>query len=266
LPINPETGGPIILVPKRWLRFAPWLSYEKFYERACVNLPPGVLPTVTNRVSILNYNRNNYDIVSSYIKTKEREATDCKNDPLFKQIPITSAKTKWRSIKKLPTGKGDNADKKYEDWVEQLLASLLYPNLDYACGQSRTDSGAHIRDLIFYNNRNFDFLDEIFATYGSRQIVFELKNVHEITREHINQLNRYLSEQFGRFGVIITRNPPPRPIIRNITDLWSGQRKCILVLTDDDIQTMVTVFESKQRLPIEILKRSYIDFVRKLPS
>jgi len=75
------------------------------------------------------------------------------------QIPVTSAKRKLSTIVKLPTGKTDNADKKYEDNVCQLMASLLYPHLDFAKEQSRTDSNVLIRDLIFYNNRSFDFLD-----------------------------------------------------------------------------------------------------------
>ena len=33
----------------------------------------------------------------------------------------------------------------------------------------------------------------------------EIKNVAEIERDHINQLNRYMTDSFGRFGIIITR-------------------------------------------------------------
>ena len=40
-----------------------------------------------------------------------------------------------------------------------------------------------------------------------------MKNVNEVSREHINQLNRYLSEQFGRFGIILTRNPLKKNIM-----------------------------------------------------
>lgn len=123
-----------------------------------------------------------------------------------------------------------------------------------------------IRDLIFYNNRSFDFLKDILDLYGSRQLVFELKNVREIEREHINQLNRYLNEEFGKFGVFITRNPLSKNIYKNTIDLWAGQRKCILALTDADLEMMVTVFESKQRLPIEVLKRAYVNFTRACPS
>ena len=123
-----------------------------------------------------------------------------------------------------------------------------------------------IRDLIFYNNRSFDFLRDIFDLYDSRQLVFELKNVREVEREHINQLNRYLKDEFGRFGVLVTRNPLPKHIFKNTIDLWSAQRRCIIALTDSDLELMVTVFESRQRLPIEVLQRAYIDFTRLCPS
>lgn len=179
---------------------------------------------------------------------------------------MSSAKRKLEEIKKLPSGKTNNADQRYEELVCQLLASLFYPQLDFAAEQSRTDSGVLIRDLIFYNNRSFDFLKDIYDQYGSRQIVFELKNVREVERDHVNQLNRYLNDELGRFGVFVTRNPLQKKIQKSLVDLWSGQRRCILVLTDADLEMMVTVFESKQRLPVEVLKRSYIDFTRSLPS
>lgn len=166
----------------------------------------------------------------------------------------------------MPTGKTDNADRKYEDNLCQLLASLLYPHLDFAKEQSRTDSGVLIRDLIFYNNRSYDFLKDIYDLYDCQQIVIELKNVEKLEREHINQLNRYLNEQFGRFGILFTRKKPPKNIVQNIIDLWSGQRKCILILTDEDLSFMCEVYESKNRNPIEVIKRKYIEFTRSLPS
>jgi hypothetical protein len=205
-------------------------------------------------------------MVQSYVSQKERIQVDCKTDPLFKPIPIVSAKRKFSEIAKLPTGKTDNADRKYEDLVAQLMSSLLYPQLDFAIEQSRTDSGVLIRDLIFYNNRSMDFLEDIYNDFGSRQIVMELKNVHEVSREHVNQLNRYLNQQFGSFGILVTRNPLPKRVFKNTIDLWSGQRKCIIAITDSDLEMMVNVFETKQRLPIEVIKRAYIKFVRACPS
>ena len=40
------------------------------------------------------------------------------------------------------------------------------------------------------------------------------------------------------------------------------QRRCILVLNDEDIALMVGIFENKQRLPIEVIKKCYIEFRR----
>ncbi|MFC3746570.1 hypothetical protein [Paenibacillus sp. GCM10012306] len=266
LPINPETKKPILFVPKRWLRYIPWINYEDYFNGYFVKEILQGKDNKPSRVEILEYNRKNYDVVQSYLKQKEKTSDDCKNDPLFKQIPVVSAKRKLDSIIKLPSGKTDNADKKYEDSVCQLMASVLYPHLDFAETQSRTDSGTQIRDLIFYNNRSYDFLKDIYDDYQTRQIVMELKNVAKVEREHVNQLNRYLSESFGRFGVLITRNPLPKPIFKNTIDLWSGQRKCIIALTDEDLKLMISVYESKQRHPVEVIKKKYLEFRRSCPS
>jgi hypothetical protein len=94
----------------------------------------------------------------------------------------------------------------------------------------------------------------------------ELKNVQAIEREHIYQINRYLVNEFGAFGVLVTRHPLSRAMFANTIELWSGQRRCIISLTDADLELMVELFESRQREPIDVLKRSYIDFRRKCPS
>lgn len=266
LPINPDNKQPIILTPKRWLKYVPWINYEDYFQGYYIKDIDKAFDGKLNRVQILNFNRNNYDIVHTYISLKEQITKDLANDPLFSQIPVLSAKRKQNTILNLPTGKTNNADKEYENLMVQIMSSLLYPHLDFAKEQSRIDSGTQIRDLIFYNNRSFDFLKDIYDTYESRQIVIELKNVAAVEREHINQLNRYLSEQFGRFGIIFTRNKVPKSIFKNTIDLWAGQRRCIIVLDDSDLELMCEVYESKQRHPLEVIKRKYIEFTRSCPA
>jgi hypothetical protein len=251
---------------KRWLRFVPWISFDDYFATACPRDDVVNKHGSDERVQVLMYNRANYGMVADYVKAKERTAADCHNDPLFRQIPVISARRKLAEIKKLPTGLAQNADKKYEDAVTQLMASLLYPHLDFAATQSRSEGGATIRDLVFYNNRSLDFLAEILQDYQSRQLVMELKNVKSIDRDHINQLNRYLVNEFGAFGVFVTRHPLSKAMFKNTIELWSGQRRCILALNDSDLELMVEVFESKQRQPIDVLKRTYIEFRRACPS
>lgn len=266
LPVNPETNAPLLLVPKRWLRYTPWLNFDNYFKQYCPRdqvFNPG---EPEERVKVLKFNRENYGVVEGYIREKERTAADCSTDPLFMQIPVISATRKMHEIKKLPSGKEGGADKKYEDAVVQLMASLLYPHLDFATDQGRTDSGVLIRDLIFYNNQSHAFLAEIFGDYGSKQLVMELKNVRAVEREHIQQLNRYMADELGRFGVLITRNELPKAHFKSTIDLWSGQRKCIVALTDADLEQMVELFESKQRLPLDVLKKKYIEFRRACPA
>ena len=266
LPVSPETNAPILLVPKRWLRKAPWINGDDYIKGYFLENLLKKNEECPERGEILNFNRQNYGIVQEYIRQKEELSKDCTNDPLFQPIPILSAKRKIKTTLALPTGKTDNADRKYEDLVCQLLSSLLYPHLDFATEQSRTDSGVLIRDLVFYNNRSIDFLNDIYTTYDTCQVVMELKNVKSIERDHINQLNRYLAHDFGRFGIFITRNALPRAMFKNTIDLWAGQRKCIIALTDEDLSMMTGLFESKQRNPIDVIKKKYIEFVRACPG
>jgi len=266
LPVNPSTKDPIIFTPKRWLRFNPWINFEDYFKSHCPRDDIFNPNEPIDRVKVLNFNRDNYGVVNDYIKYKDKTSNDCKNDPLFSQLPVLSAKRKLNEILKLNTGKEDGADMKYEDLSADLLASLFYPHLDFAQTQSRTDSGRHIRDLIFYNNRDVDFLDEIFTDYDNRQLVIEMKNVKKIERDHINQLNRYMQSGIGRFGIFLTRNPLPKAMFKNTIDLWSSQRKCIIAITDEDLKLMVNVYESKQRAPLEVLKKKYIEFRRSCPS
>ncbi|HEJ8029069.1 TPA: hypothetical protein ACXI3L_003264 [Serratia marcescens] len=266
LPVNPKTKEPLIFTPKRWLRFNPWINFDDYFKSHCPRDEIFNPDEPEERVKVLNFNRDNYGVVDEYVKYKNLTSHDCQNDPLFSQIPVLSAKRKLTEILKLNTGKEDGADMRYEDLSADLLATLFYPHLDFANTQSRTDSGRHIRDLIFYNNRDVDFLDEIFHEYDNRQLVIEMKNVKLISRDHINQLNRYLQSNIGRFGVFLTRNPLPKAMYKNTIDLWSSQRKCIIAITDDDLKLMVDVYESKQRAPIEVLKKKYIEFRRSCPS
>lgn len=265
LPINPKNGKPLIFVPKRWLRYVPWLSYDDYFKYYCPQDEISHKPEELRHIEVLNYNRDNYGVIDNYIKEKERTFEDCHNDPLFSQIPITSAKRRFSQIQKLPTGKTDGADIAYEELMGQLLPSLLYPNLDFAQEQARTDSGVSIRDLIFYNSASTPFLKDIYDTYGARQITMEMKNVQAIERIHVDQLNRYLADELGQFGLFITRNPLKKAEFKRTIDLWSGQRKAIVVLTDTDIGQMVELFESKQRNPIDVVVKKYSELRRSCP-
>ena len=265
LPVHPEYKSPVLFAPKRWLRYVPWISYDVYFRNFCPQDDIAHEGEELSKVKVLTYNRENYGVVDSFVRERERTREDCTSDPLFTQIPVLSARRRLKTLRKLPTGRDNRADKIYEDCIAELFASLFYPQLDFAQVQARTDSGVSVRDLIFYNSRTHEFLKELMDDYGSRQITMEMKNVVKVGRTDIDQLNRYLHDELGKFGVLVTRNELKRAERRRVVDLWSGQRKAIVSITDMDVNQMVEVFESKQRVPLDILKKKYVEFRRACP-
>ena len=267
LPFNPADNSPILLVPLNLLRHLPWINYEDYYRSAYA---PRVTIAETRRhrvakAAVLAYNSRNYVEIERYVDEKEKNAHECKPDPIFKPLATSTLKAKFKLLRELPSGSSGGADRKFEDLVNDLLSSLLYPTLEFAESRVRTISGAHIRDLIFYNDGKSDFWSDLRDRYEARQPVFELKNVRGLETEHVNQLYRYLDEELGHFGILVTRNPTPKNVRRNIIDLHSSKRACILCIDDSDIELMLSLMDSG-RDPADAIKKRFVEFTRLLPK
>lgn len=266
LPYHPDRQSPLLLAPLDLLRHLPWINYPDYYRSHYARhvLPAKSRQRQVPKSDVLAHNRANYAQVKLYVAQKERTASLATPDPLFEPLKISTLDRKVKSLDKLPTGAGEPA-KVYEELVFDVLSSALYPELEYADSQVRTDSGAHIRDLLFYNDGKIEFTQMLREHYGSQQLVFELKNVRLLEPEHVNQLYRYLDGDFGHVGVLVSRKEPPRAVRRNIVDLWSAKRTAIVCLTDEDLRLMIQLLEARRR-PIEAVKKKYVEFIRTLPK
>jgi len=266
LPFNPADGSPILFAPLDVLRHLPWINYPDYYRNTYA---PYVAARDTRRqvakAAVLAYNARNYVEVERYVAEKERTASQCKPDPLFKPFATPTLKGKFAELRSLKTGSSEGADRRYEDLVGDLLSSLLYPTLEFAESRVRTISGAHIRDIIFYNDGKSEFWKDLRDRYEARQPVFELKNVKSLETEHVNQLYRYLDDEFGRFGLLVTRNPVPSAVQRNIVDLHSSKRVAIICIDDRDFELMLSLLEAR-RDPNEAIKKKFLEFSRLLPK
>lgn len=266
LPYDPRTGQPILLAPLDLLRHLPWINYESYYASAYSKrvLVPAQQQARIAKAAVLAYNARHYAEVERYVVEREHLGHECKPDPLFSPVSRHTLKDKFIKIRALPTGTAGGADRLYEDLLGVLLPSLFYPTLELAESRVRTISGAHIRDLIFYNDGKTQLWRDIRQQYDARQPVFELKNVQSLDPDHVDQLLRYLGDEFGRFGVLVSRNPAPASVLRNTVDLHSAKRIIVLCLDDRDLELMLALAESN-RDPTEAIKKKYIDFTRMLP-
>ncbi len=267
LPFNPADGSPILLAPLDLLRRLPWINYPDYYRNGYALR---VLPSNSNRTqvakrAVLDFNARHYVEVERYVTDKESTGDRCRPDSLFEPLGVASLRSKYRELRELPAGRSEGADRRYEELVVDLLTSLFHPALEFAASRVRTVSGAHIRDLIFYNDGKDAFWRDLRERYDARQPVFELKNVTALDPEHVNQLFRYLDAEFGRFGVLVTRHPTPAAVQRNIVDLHSSKRAAIVCLNDRDLELMFALAEAG-RPPSDVVKKAFVEFTRLLPK
>jgi hypothetical protein len=266
LPFNPKTGEPILLSPANLLRYLPWINYEGYYKSSFAKevLPSRAQQMRAAKPVVLAYNARNYHQVERYVADREAQGDKCRPDPIFNPITTGAIKAKIARLVKLPTGSMDGADRDFEDLVGATFPSLFWPSLEFAASRVRTLSGVHIRDLIFYNDRKGPFWADMAKRYDCRQLVFELKNVQSLSPEHVDQLYRYLGDEFGRFGVLVSRNPAPPAVLKNTVDLHSAHRVVILCLDDRDVDLMVSLAESG-RSPTDAIRKKFVEFTRLLP-
>jgi hypothetical protein len=265
LPYHPGHDTPLLFAPLDLLRHLHWINYGDYYRSYFAR---HVAPAKRSQRSlpkpeVLAHNRSNYAHVKRYVAEKERSADLAKPDPLFEPLKLSSIETKVKTLAQLATGTAQAG--RFEAIVDDVLASALYPELEFADSQVRTESGGHIRDLLFYNDGKIPFTEMLRREYGARQVVFECKNVAALETGHVNQLYRYLDGDFGQFGVLVTRAEPPRAVRRNLVDLHSSKRVAIVCLVDDDLRLMLRMLEARRR-PIEVLKKKFVEFQRLLPN
>ena len=269
LPYNPIEGSPILLAPLDLLRRLPWINYADYYKSTYSRLvlPAARLGRSIPKQEVLAFNRAHYQVIRGYVKSREEQADECTPDPLFVPLQLDTLKRKAAQLHMLPIGRTNNADKKFEALAFDLLASLLYPELDLAGSQVPDNRVERISVTSFFiMMARRAFLHDLRDLYKARQIVIELKNVTALETEHVNQLYRYLDgEEMGSFGILLARNPPPRKVQRNIIELHSSKRVAIVCLDDSDIELMVQLLDSRRR-PIEALRKKYVEFTRQLPQ
>jgi hypothetical protein len=71
VPVHPETGKPLLFVPKRWLRFVPWISYDGYFKEACPQDDIAHEGEELTRVKVITYNRENFGVVDG-LHSRER--------------------------------------------------------------------------------------------------------------------------------------------------------------------------------------------------
>ena len=197
---------------------------------------------------------------SMYFPSNEFSGLD---EPL--EVPKKSTAMKF--IERLNAcPKGEKGWSEYQELCEEILTHLFVPPLVEPFRQSRTETGLHIRDLIFdipYSAKNF--WGYIRDKFGASALVVECKNYSSsIEGNQIVISSKYLGKnRLGMFGIVFSRVNPASSAIKEMKRLWTEDNKLALYLEDNHLIKMLELKE-KNKEPELVIDKAIHEFLRVL--
>ena len=168
----------------------------------------------------------------------------------------------------IPTGHAGQSD--FETWVFRAI-KLLYPGaLSNIQLKPNGDAGQR-RDVVATNIAQTGFWKRILDDYRSRQVVFEIKNFDEMGPDEFRQLSSYLTGEYGKFGILVTRGESDgisnteRGWVKEIYD--KGDGKLLMLLPASMLARAVSKLRSPKKFiyaedmlskRMDIFVRSYL--------
>jgi len=100
---------------------------------------------------------------------------------------------------------GDEGASQFEDWCKRALEIAFATHLTNI--QHKPNGQAtQRRDIVATNQAQAGFWKRVLADYGTRQVIFEVKNFESIGVEEYRQVYSYLGKEYGQLGFIICRD------------------------------------------------------------
>jgi hypothetical protein len=146
---------------------------------------------------------------------------------------------------------GDDGAKAFEEWCHSAIKVCfsgplrnieLHPN----------GNAPQRRDVVASNQSECGVWRRVLDDYGSRQIVFEVKNRLGIEPDEYRQMLGYLHDDYGKLGFIITRDQRVElysgPELEWARELWNKHRVLVLKLTGNYLSSLLSKLRSVERI------------------
>jgi hypothetical protein len=146
--------------------------------------------------------------------------------------------------------KGNDDATLFEDWVKraiELIAARKLLNI-----QLRPNGNASSRRDIVATSMALDgFWRRIREDYGSRQIIFEVKNYEKLSADEYRQCSAYLGQEYGRIGFIVCRDQQKELTkggeLEAFRDHYSRHSHLIIKLTASFLVGLLSKLRSPQK-------------------
>lgn len=99
---------------------------------------------------------------------------------------------------------GAEGASRFEDWCERAIKVLFAGGLRNV-ELKPNGQAVQRRDIVARNHEGTSLWKRIFSDYGTRQVLFEVKNYSELGPDEYRQMLSYLTSEYGNLGFIVTR-------------------------------------------------------------
>lgn len=158
-----------------------------------------------------------------------------------------------------------------EKFVETFLTACFseaYEDGVTIHSQKRNSSGSDRRDFQITNSTDCKnaFLNHLRSRDHVDILLFDAKNYKaELTQDRMSRFRTYLdgNPYFGDFGVIISRKGVTKEAKQWLEKSWNNKEFKIIVLYDDDLIKMLTLY-GNDKDPIAVIEKKYYDTINGL--
>lgn len=187
------------------------------------------------------------DVMDRYFGEHAESLTSTKSDLLLQALRSTApGKESWAAYQRLSS---------------EIIEYLFCPPLEPPRYNIPDSDSRNIRDLICENSMMEGFWALIRTTYAAQYIVMDAKNYSDpIDKQPVLDIAHYLKPYgCGLFGILMTRKGPSPAADHAIREQWIGAQKMIVVLSDSDVEEMLTIKGSGGK-PEELIRKKIADF------
>ena len=201
-------------------------------------------PEILNEfIALLNYTITDIEITPPAFLFDIDEAKDIQQDDLGTRL------------EQIVPGSDDAS--KYEEICVEILKYVFGENLSLWRPQQKSNNGLYRFDLCckIKHGENEEFFDTVKNFFNTKYVVFEFKNYKDsITQREIYTTEKYLYKTALRsVAIIVSRKGADKNALLAAKGCLRENGKLILCLSDDDLQHLIQLKESKEKPTAEVL-------------
>lgn len=175
-----------------------------------------------------------------------KASTTLKNEGILEDLPESFKLDDYKKaledtldeLSKLPLG--TEGAKSFEKIVGDIIKLCFFRSLTNVQPNERTHDGSAIRDWVASNRATGGFWEMVRNKYGATQVVWECKNYNELKSDDFHQLQYYLSDNFGRFGIIAFRGEDKDSYLKHISNIANKNKAgLVIILTQKDLEVFL---------------------------